>query len=149
MPSQPDLARHMDAEARRTTGLRQDLAAPADAAPVRMDVAAIIAGCLRAAPEPGDAEALAERIVAALDTAARAKPERQYAPGDVVQINPEVDGFGGAFFLVTKVEPWGLHGIVQGPVGGQQHARINFSLVEHTGGRAVWAPPSDADGEGA
>ncbi|KTS30914.1 hypothetical protein NS228_05885 [Methylobacterium indicum] len=142
----------MEAEARRTTGIRQDLAAPdgaPDGAPAgRMDVAAIIADCLQPALEPDDAETMAERIVAALDAAARAKPERQYAPGDVVQINPEVDGFGASFLLVTEVLTWGVRGVVKGPVGGLQHVQVDFGRVEHTGGRAVWAPPTDAAGEG-
>lgn len=138
----------MEAEARRAAVIRQDLAAPADAAPGRMDVAAIIADCLQPALEPDDAEAMAERIVAALDTAARAAPERQYAVHDVVQINPEVDGFGGCLILVTEVRTWGVQGFVQVPCGGQAHYRAKFDQIEHTGGRAVWAPPVETGGEG-
>jgi hypothetical protein len=143
-----DLARYMQDEAGRISGIGQSLASPADAASGRMGVAAIIAECLRSPPEPEDAEAMADRIIAALDTAARAEPARQYAVHDVVQIAPTVDGFGGGFLLVTEVLTWGVRGFVQGPVGGRQHVQVDFGRVEHTGGRAVWAPPAAADGEG-
>lgn len=148
LPADPDLARHMEAEARRTSGIRQDLAAPAGAPAGRMDVAAIIAGCLQPALDPADAETMAERIVAALDTAARAKPERQYAPGDVVQINPGVYLTGGSFLVVTKVMSRGVQGLAVLRFGVLSPEYVEFDRIEHTGGRAVWAPPVDTAGEG-
>lgn len=66
----------------------------------------------------------------------------------MVQIIPAVDGFGGCLLLVTKVKTWGVQGFVQIPHGGQCHTRMVFDGIEHTGGRAVWAPPADAAGEG-
>jgi hypothetical protein len=138
-----DLARYMQDEAGRIAGIRQDLDAP-----VRMDVAAIIAECLRAPPEPVDAEAMAERIVAALDTAARAKPERQYQPGDLVQVHPDTPVIGGCPLFVTEILSTVVIGFVQASEGRRTVACVPFHLIEHTGGRAVWAPPGAADGEG-
>lgn len=59
--------------------------------------------------------------------------------GDIVQVNPEVDTFGGCMVVVTEVKSWGIQGYVQSAgVPGQQYIRLNWKDIEPTGGRAVW-----------
>lgn len=59
--------------------------------------------------------------------------------GDIVQVNPEVDTFGGCMVVVTEVKSWGIQGYVQSAgVPGQQYIRLNWKDIEPTGGKAVW-----------
>jgi hypothetical protein len=59
--------------------------------------------------------------------------------GDIVQVNPEVETFGGCMVVVTKVKSWGIQGYVQnaGAVG-QAYIRLKFADIERTGGKTVW-----------
>ena len=59
--------------------------------------------------------------------------------GDIVQVNPEVEVFGGCMVVVTEVKPWGIQGYVQSAgVSGQQYIRLKTEKIEATGGKAVW-----------
>jgi hypothetical protein len=59
--------------------------------------------------------------------------------GDIVQVNPEVEVFGGCMVVVTELKPWGIQGYVQSAgVPGQQYIRLKTEQIEATGGKAVW-----------
>jgi len=59
--------------------------------------------------------------------------------GDLVQVNPDVDTFGGCIVVVTEPKPFGIQGYVQSAgVPGQQYIRLKFDDFESTGGKAVW-----------
>lgn len=59
--------------------------------------------------------------------------------GDVVQVSPEKEMFGGCMVVVTEVKSWGVQGYVQSAgVPGQQYVRLKHDDFEHTGGKAVW-----------
>lgn len=59
--------------------------------------------------------------------------------GDIVQINPEKDVFGGCMVVVTEVKSWGIQGYVQSAgVDGQQYIRVKTEDFESTGGSAIW-----------
>lgn len=59
--------------------------------------------------------------------------------GYIVQVNPEVDTFGGCMVVVTEVKSWGIQGYVQSAgVPGQQYIRLNWKDIEPTKGKAVW-----------
>jgi len=59
--------------------------------------------------------------------------------GDIVQVNPEVECFGGCMVVVTELKPWGIQGYVQSAgVPGQQYIRLKTEQIEATGGKAVW-----------
>jgi hypothetical protein len=59
--------------------------------------------------------------------------------GDVLQIDPAVEMFGGCMLVVTEVKPWGVQGYVQSAgVPGQQYVRKTWEEIEPTGGKAVW-----------
>lgn len=59
--------------------------------------------------------------------------------GDIMQINPAVDVFGGCMMVVTEVKKWGVQGYVQSAgVDGQQYVRKKWEDIEHTGGKAAW-----------
>lgn len=61
-------------------------------------------------------------------------------PGDIVQVEPSVEMFGGCMVTVTEVKSWGIQGYVQSAgVPGQQYIRLRVEQFKHTGGRAVWA----------
>ena len=60
--------------------------------------------------------------------------------GDIVQVDPSKEVFGGCMVVVTEVKSWGIQGYVQSAgVDGQQYIRLNFDDFETTGGRAVWS----------
>jgi len=59
--------------------------------------------------------------------------------GDIVQVNPEREMFGGCMVVVTEVKPWGIQGYVQNAgQDGQAYIRLKHEDFEHTGGQAVW-----------
>jgi len=59
--------------------------------------------------------------------------------GDIVQVNPEKETFGGCMVVVTEVKSWGIQGYVQNAgVDGQAYIRLKTEDFESTGGRAVW-----------
>lgn len=59
--------------------------------------------------------------------------------GYIVQVNPQVETFGGCMVVVTELKDWGIQGYVQSAgVPGQQYIRLKFDDFEITGGMAVW-----------
>jgi hypothetical protein len=59
--------------------------------------------------------------------------------GDIVQVNPEKEMFGGCMVVVTELKSWGIQGYVQSAgVPGQQYIRLATQDFEETGGKAVW-----------
>jgi len=59
--------------------------------------------------------------------------------GDIVQVDPSKEVFGGCMVVVTEVKSWGIQGYVQSAgVEGQQYIRLNFEDFETTGGKAIW-----------
>ena len=59
--------------------------------------------------------------------------------GDIVQVNPSVEMFGGCMVVVTEPKSWGIQGYVQSAgVPGQQYIRLKTEDFEKTGGQAVW-----------
>lgn len=57
----------------------------------------------------------------------------------VVQVNPDVDTFGGCMVVVTEIKSWGIQGYVQSAgVPGQQYIRLEWDKFENTGGTAIW-----------
>ena len=59
--------------------------------------------------------------------------------GDIVQVDPEKEMFGGCMVVVTEVKNWGIQGYVQSAgVDGQQYIRLSHDDFEPTGGKAVW-----------
>lgn len=64
--------------------------------------------------------------------------------GDIVQVNPEVEVFGGCMVVVTEIKSWGIQGYVQSAgVPGQQYIRLKTEQIEPTGGKAVWVVGHD------
>jgi hypothetical protein len=64
--------------------------------------------------------------------------------GDIVQVNPEVEVFGGCMVVVTELKSWGIQGYVQSAgVPGQQYIRLKTEQIEATGGKAVWVASHD------
>ena len=62
-----------------------------------------------------------------------------YQQGDIVQVNPSVECFGGCLVVVTEPKTFGIQGYVQSAgVNGQQYIRLKTGDFEPTGGRAVW-----------
>ena len=59
--------------------------------------------------------------------------------GDIVQVNPNKEMFGGCMVVVTEPKSWGCQGYVQSAgVPGQQYIRLKHEDIEPTGGKAVW-----------
>ena len=59
--------------------------------------------------------------------------------GDIVQVDPSKEVFGGTMVVVTEVKSWGIQGYVQSAgVEGQAYIRLNFEDFEATGGKAIW-----------
>lgn len=59
--------------------------------------------------------------------------------GDIVQVNPEKEVFGGCMVVVTETKSWGVQGYVQSAgVSGQQYIRLNSGDFESTGGKTIW-----------
>jgi len=60
--------------------------------------------------------------------------------GDIVQVDPSKEVFGGCMVVVTEVKSWGIQGYVQSAgVEGQQYIRLIFDDFETTGGKAIWS----------
>ena len=58
--------------------------------------------------------------------------------GDIVQVRPGFETFGGCMVVVTEVKSWGVQGYVQSAgVPGQQYIRLKSQDIEATGGKAV------------
>lgn len=76
------------------------------------------------------------------------KEDMELKFGDIVQIDPEIDVFGGCFVLVTEVKSWGIQGFVQIPGDetkrGQAYVRKKWEEIEWCG-HSVWAPPEDTN----
>lgn len=69
--------------------------------------------------------------------------------GDVVQISPEDDVFGGCFMLVEDPRSWGALGFVAVPVEGEQrpsraYYRASWKQMELVG-RATWVPADEVE----
>ncbi|MGH9146680.1 MAG: hypothetical protein ACRD1Q_08225 [Vicinamibacterales bacterium] len=63
--------------------------------------------------------------------------------GDVVQIDPTLDGrFGGCFLLVTKVRSWGVAGYVVMPGKGAVYHRIDTDAITRID--SIWRVPRRA-----
>lgn len=59
--------------------------------------------------------------------------------GDIVQVHPNYEVFGGCMVTVTELKAFGIQGYVQSAgVPGQQYIRLKFADIEPTGGKAVW-----------
>jgi hypothetical protein len=59
--------------------------------------------------------------------------------GDIVQVDPSKEVFGGCLVVVSEVKNWGIQGYVQSAgVEGQAYVRLDFDSFETTGGKAVW-----------
>lgn len=59
--------------------------------------------------------------------------------GDIVQIDPKVETFGGCFLVVTEVLDWGVMGYGQNAgQQGQWWLRVKNEDMDITFGRAVW-----------
>jgi hypothetical protein len=59
--------------------------------------------------------------------------------GDIVQVNPGVETFGGCMVVVTELKDWGVQGYVQNAgVSGQAYIRLKTNEFEPTSGKAVW-----------
>lgn len=59
--------------------------------------------------------------------------------GEIVQVSPTVETFGGCMVVVTEVKDWGIQGYVQSAgVPGQQYISLKTGDFEATGGKAVW-----------
>lgn len=59
--------------------------------------------------------------------------------GDIVQVMPGHEKFGGCMVTVTESRFWGLTGYVQSAgVKGQQYIRLTWGEIAPTGGKAVW-----------
>ena len=64
--------------------------------------------------------------------------------GDIVQVNPQKETFGGCMVVVTEPKSWGIQGYVQSAgVLGQQYIRLKFADFESTGGKALWVVNHD------
>lgn len=64
--------------------------------------------------------------------------------GDIVQVNPDFEVFGGCMVVVTEIKSWGIQGYVQSAgVPGQQYIRLKTEQIEPTGGKAVWVVGHD------
>jgi hypothetical protein len=64
--------------------------------------------------------------------------------GDIVQVNPNVEIFGGCMVVVTELKSWGIQGYVQSAgAPGQQYIRLKTEHIEATGGKAVWVASHD------
>lgn len=62
-----------------------------------------------------------------------------YEEGDIVQVDPKKEMWGGCMVTVTELKTWGIQGYVQSAgVPGQQYIRVRFEDFRPTGGKAVW-----------
>jgi hypothetical protein len=62
-----------------------------------------------------------------------------YTRGEIVQVAPHVETWGGCMVVVTESKSFGIQGYVQSAgVPGQQYIRLKHDDIERTGGMAVW-----------
>lgn len=67
---------------------------------------------------------------------------RDMEVGEIVQVDPVKEMFGGCLVVVTEPKSWGIQGYVQNAgVDGQAYIRLKFDDIEPTGGRVVWIVP--------
>ncbi len=67
---------------------------------------------------------------------------RNMEVGEIVQVDPSKDMFGGCLVVVTEPKSWGIQGYVQNAgSNGQAYIRLKFEDIEPTGGRVVWIVP--------
>jgi hypothetical protein len=65
--------------------------------------------------------------------------DENYLVGQIVQVNPEYEMFGGCMVVITEQKSWGIQGYVQSAgVPGQQYIRLKHKDFELTGGKAIW-----------
>ncbi len=58
---------------------------------------------------------------------------------DIVQVEPNLEMFGGCLVVVTELKEFGIQGYVQSAgIEGQQYIRLKTDQFEPTGGKAVW-----------
>ena len=72
---------------------------------------------------------------------------RKLEVGDIVQITPLKDGFGGCFMLVTEPKSWGAQGFISVPQSlneqpGRAYLRCSWDQMEYVG-KAEWVPSDD------
>jgi hypothetical protein len=59
--------------------------------------------------------------------------------GDIVQVIPDKEIFGGCMVVVTELKSWGIQGYVQSAaIKGQHYIRLANDDFEFTGGKAIW-----------
>ena len=68
--------------------------------------------------------------------------EKNIKVHDVVQVDPEVDRFGGCLVIVTELKAFGVQGFVEVPAEGRAFIRLKWDQIERIG-QAVWAPDAD------
>lgn len=68
------------------------------------------------------------------------------AVGQVWQIDPAVEMFGGCFLIVSEVKSWGVQGYVRVPGGGDAFVRKAWDVLTYIG-VAEWAHAPSADGD--
>jgi len=63
--------------------------------------------------------------------------------GDIVQIDPSMDGFGGCLAVVNEVKDSGrvMAYVQNAGEQGQAYIYLNKDRYKPTGGRAVWVVP--------
>ena len=63
--------------------------------------------------------------------------------GDIVQIDPSMDGFGGCLAVVNEVKDSGrvMAYVQNAGKQGQAYIYLSKGKYEPTGGRAVWVVP--------
>ena len=68
----------------------------------------------------------------------RVYPMRAFKAGDVVQLDPQLDTFGGCFLVVTDVYKWGVMGYVTVPgKDGVAYYRAEYGMLQYIG-HAEW-----------
>jgi len=67
---------------------------------------------------------------------------RNMEVGEIVQVDPAKEVFGGCLVVVTEPKAWGIQGYVQNAGSdGQAYIRLKFEEIEPTGGRVAWIVP--------
>jgi len=67
---------------------------------------------------------------------------RSFEIGEIVQVDPNVETFGGCLVVVTEPKEWGIQGYVQNAgSNGQAYIRLKFKDIEPTGGMVAWIVP--------
>ena len=66
--------------------------------------------------------------------------------GDVFQIDPAVEMFGGCFIIVSEVKSWGVQGYVRVPGEGDAFVRKRWDVLQRIG-IAVWARADETEAQ--